>query len=210
MQMILGLSYAEKVSFFFGDDPITDGNGKIWSTLKLIRNDIKTCKDVEKEKGHDYLLFPQAMCLMVAVDLLGKMQAGNDKPGGSSKRFQDIIKILLPMEKYGNNIDKEIYAFRNALHHSYKMATEWKPENKNAENWRFVLVNESTLQNCIYHDTDKTIINLYFLHESIDIGMTKFQHILEKESDQTQRQNFLSMFDKHGWMPIGSVTITDS
>ena len=48
--MILSLTEDEKIAFFFGDEPKKYGNGVIWSTLKLIRNDIKTCRDMLRKR----------------------------------------------------------------------------------------------------------------------------------------------------------------
>lgn len=103
--MLLSLSYGEKVAFFFGTDPISlPTSGLVHSTLQLIRDDIATLS----RGGPGSLAFPRAMCLMVAIDLLGKMQAGSDRPGGVGDRFKGFVEFALDPSTYGSDIGRRI------------------------------------------------------------------------------------------------------
>jgi hypothetical protein len=108
--MLPNLNYGEKVAFFFGRTPINLPTGDFHSTLGLIRNDIATLS----LGGPNSLAFPRAMCLIVAIDLLGKMRTGSDSNGGVGARFRGFVEFALDPATYGSNIGTRIYEFRNA------------------------------------------------------------------------------------------------
>jgi hypothetical protein len=198
--MLQSLSYGEKVAFFFGTQPIRRPTVDLHSTLRLLRDDI----DALSKGGPNSLAFPRAMCLMVAIDLAGKMQAGSDG-GGVGGRFENFVQFALDPRTYGSDIGRKIYEFRNALHHSYRMHTEWKPDGLGGHiaSWQFGLIDNPGITWVTKNTSDYTIINLYRLHEEIERGLARFQQLLEKTADQPVRKNFENMFDKHGWMPVG-------
>ncbi len=136
--MVLSLNYNEKVAFFFGNTPY----GNCYSTLALIRNDINTMS----HGGENHLAFPRAMCLMVALDLLGKMMEGSDS-NGVGYRFKNFVKFALDPSVHGANIGDQIWEFRNALHHSYRMHTKWTPtgSGNHTASWQFRLIDAKAM-----------------------------------------------------------------
>lgn len=209
--MLQSLSYEEKIAFFFGRDPLRRPTADFHSTLGLIRNDIATLS----QGGPNSLAFPRAMCLMVAIDLLGKIQAGSDRTGGTGgvgDRFKNFVQFALDPATYGSDIGTKIYEFRNALHHSYRMHTDWKPDGLGGHiaSWQFVLIDAPEITWLTENKADCTIINFYRLHEEIERGIERFHQLLEKTTDQTARESFENMFAKHGWMPVGTMDLAAS
>jgi hypothetical protein len=196
------LDYAESVQFFFSREPFVDGDQKVYSTLCLILNDIQTCKDM------NILAFPRAMCLMVAVDLLGKMYNGCDKPRKEGERFTKWLKKFVP------NVDcDQIWAFRNALHHSYKMPTSWRPDgDKNREqNLRFRLIDapDRNWSTCLVKvkGEDLIFVNLSKLEDVILEGVGKYKDNSIRETDQKKQESFVDIYKKYGSLPIVNVAL---
>jgi hypothetical protein len=200
--MLPSLSYEEKVTFFFCREPLRQPTGDFHSTLGLIRNDIATLSQC----GPNSLAFPRAMCLMVAIDLLGKMRAGSDSIGGVGDRFRGFVEFALDPATYGSDIGRRIYEFRNALHHSYRMYTDWKPDGRGGHtaSWQLALIDAPKITWLTQDEANSTIINLARLHEGIEGGIQRFQQSLETATDRTARESFENMFNKHGWMPTST------
>ncbi|MDR3487165.1 MAG: hypothetical protein P4M05_19945 [Bradyrhizobium sp.] len=199
--MVLSLNYTDKIAFFFGNTP----HGNCHSTLALIRNDINTLS----QGGENYLAFPRAMCLMVALDLLGKMMEGSDSIGKVGDRFKNFVRFALNPTIHGNKIGDRIWAFRNALHHSYRMHTDWTPDGSGGHtaSWQFQLIDAKAVSWLTRDESSSTIINLARLHDESEAGFQRFQTLLASSSNVTQRQGFESMFTKHGWMAVGTLNV---
>jgi hypothetical protein len=199
--MVLSLGYNDKVSFFFGNTP----HGNCHSTLALIRNDINTLS----VGGENHLAFPRAMCLMVALDLLGKMNEGSDSLGQVGNRFKKFVQLCLDPATHGTKIGDRIWAFRNALHHSYRMHTDWTPNGSGGHtaSWQFQLIDANAILWLTKDESSSTIINLIRLHNECEAGFKRFHALLVSSSNVTQRQGFERMFAKHGWMAIGTLNV---
>ena len=200
--MVLSLSYDDKVQFFFGNTP----HGNCHSTLALVRNDIKTLSC----GGENSLAFPRAMCLMVALDLLGKMHNGSDANGEVGYRFKNFVEYCLHPCIHGTNIGERIWKFRNALHHSYRMHTEWTPNGSGGHtaSWQFQLIDTAAVPWLTQDQSNSTVINLVRLHNKCEEGFQRFQCLLASSSEVAQRRGFESMFEKYGWMSVGSLSVT--
>jgi hypothetical protein len=197
---VCGWTFDKKVAFFFGNTPTTVPTGRIYSTLAHILSDIRECAD----GGSNKLAFPRAMCLMVAIDLLAKMHAGSDT-NGVGQRFKDFTEYALQGTKFGTDIGQKIYGFRNALHHSYRLPTAWKPKGVSVNtSWRFRLVEEQSNPKLTWDTPDHcTFINLYKLQEEIEAAVNRFQSLVAGYSTPDDQRRFSSMFDKYGWLYVG-------
>ncbi len=196
-----GWSFDDKAGLFFGNTPTPVSTGLIHSTLTLIFCDIKKIANA----GSNKLAFPRAMCLMVAVDLLAKMHAGSDAKGEVGKRFVAFTEYALQGTKFGTDIGQKIYEFRNALHHSYRLPTAWKPNGVSVNTtWRFRLVEEQSNPKLTWDTPDHcTFINLYKLQEEIEAAVNRFQSLVAGYSTPGDQRRFSSMFDKYGWLYVG-------
>ncbi|GBQ90819.1 hypothetical protein AA23498_0991 [Acetobacter nitrogenifigens DSM 23921 = NBRC 105050] len=147
------------------------------------------------------LIFPRAMCLMTAVDLLAKMYDGKDEDKRAGDRFKDFIKFALPTEIYGEDIGATIYEFRNALHHSYQMPVP-KSNGKGMQRF-FSLIYEVDNHKVSTDLGSKILINFPALHKACEVGFESFKKRLETTNLLSTRQGFEEMFSKYGWMSIG-------
>ena len=197
---VCGLTFDEKVAFFFGNTPTPVLTGCIYSTLAHILSDIRECADA----GSNKLAFPRAMCLMVAIDLLAKMHAGSDA-NGVGRRFINFTEYALQGSKFGTDIGQKIYEFRNALHHSYRLPTAWKPKGVSGNSsWRFRLVEDQSESKLTWDTPDNcTFINLYRLQEEIAAAVGRFQSLVAGYSTPDDQLKFSSMFNKYGWLYVG-------
>lgn len=198
---VRALKFDEKVTLFFGKEPLSVTTGLIHSTLRIILNDINACA----EPGSNHLAFPRAMCLMVAIDLLGKMRSGSDSSNAVGLRFIAFTEFALQGPTFGIDIGEKVYEFRCALHHSYRMPTEWRPNgSKTKLSWRFRLVEDKTESRLTWDTPDKcTFINLYRLQEEIEAGISRFRSVVCGYTDPDDQIKFSSMFDKYGWLYVG-------
>jgi hypothetical protein len=197
--LVCGLGFNEKVAFFFGNTPTTVPTGRIYSTLALIFCDMRKIAVA----GSNELAFPRAMCLMVVIDLLAKMHAGSDTTGKVGPRFRDFTEYALQGTKFGTDIGQKIYEFRNALHHSYRLPTAWKPRGS-AASWRFRLIEEQSKPELTWDTLDDCIfINLYKLQEEIEAATQRFRSLVAGYSAPDDQLKFSSMFDKYGWLYVG-------
>lgn len=198
--LVCGLRFDEKVAFFLGNTPTPVSTGLIYSTLALIFGDIRKIADA----GSNNLAFPRAMCLMVAIDLLAKMYRGSDAQSEVGSRFIQFTEFALQGTASGTDIGEKIYAFRNALHHSYRLPTDWRPKGSPTKvPWRFRLIEEGSESLLTWDDTDCTFINLYQLREEIEAAIGRFHSLVAGYSTPDDRLKFSSMFDKYGWLYVG-------
>jgi hypothetical protein len=197
--LVRSMGFDEKVEFFFGATSKQVTTGHIHSTLALIVNDIRSCAEHESNS----LAFPRAMCLMVTIDLLAKMCRGTDIQTESGSRFIEFTEFALHGTKFGTDIGEKIYAFRCALHHSYRLPTEWKPKgSKTKVAWRFRLIEDHNEPRLTWDD-GCTFINLYRLHQEITGSIPRFHAIVSAYASPKDRKKFQSMFDKYGWLYVG-------
>ncbi len=190
---IKSLSFDGKVAFFFEDSPINHPLGRYHSTLSLILKDIEKCG----APGSNELAFPRAICSMVAFDLLAKMHAGSDNTGKVRERFTQFTQFALG-KRGRKQVGEKVYAFRNALHHSYRLASEWKRKGAVVD-WRFRLIDDINEQRLMWNYKQSTIINLPSLQKELCQGITKLR------SDVKQNK-FEPMFDKYGWLIVGNLS----
>jgi hypothetical protein len=148
---------------------------------------------------------------MVAIDLLAKIQAGSDSIGKNGDRFKAFVNFVLDPATYGSDIGL-IHKFRNALHHSYRMHTNWTPDGSRGHraSWQFGLIDSPTVTHLTWDTTDSTIINLHRLHKEVERGTERFHQFLKSSSDPAVHRNFESMFAKHGWMAVSRVNVNVS
>jgi hypothetical protein len=198
--VVHGLSFDKKVGLLFGNTPMGVATGLVHSTLALTLSDIKDCAP----PGSNKLAFPRAMCLMVAIDLLAKMCRGSDAQNEVGSRFIEFTEFALRGTAFGADIGEKIYAFRNALHHSYRLPTEWKPKGSTTKvPWRFRLVEKRSEPRLTWDDTDCAYINLFLLQEGIEDGIKRFNSLVAGYSNPDDQLKFSSMFDKYGWLYVG-------
>jgi hypothetical protein len=199
--VVHGLSFDKKVNLFFGNASMRVATGLIHSTLALTLSDIKDCAP----RGSNTLAFPRAMCLMVAIDLLAKMYRGHDAQNEGGPRFIEFTEFALRGIASETDIGEKIYAFRNALHHSYRLPTEWKPKGSTTKvSRRFRLIEEGSEPRLTWDTSDACIfINLYRLQEEVEDGIKRFHSLAAGFTDSDDQRKFQSMFDKYGWLYVG-------
>lgn len=190
------MTFTEQLTFFFTKKPRTIASGTYHSTLMLIRDDIECCAP----RGSNRLAFPRAMCLMVALDLLAKLHSGSDHQKEVGRRFIAFTDFALHHGNFGLCVGAKIWAFRNALHHSYRLPTSWRPPGLQSNvSRRFRLLEEREVEELTWDTDHETFINLFRLQKEIDVGIERFrEHVAA-----TGQKNFSGMFEKYGWLYVG-------
>jgi hypothetical protein len=141
---------------------------------------------------------------MVAVDLLAKMHAASDTPGHVGRRFIEFTEFALCGTSFGTDIGEKVWAFRCALHHSYRLPSSWKPKGSTTSvTWRFRLAEFIDDTRLTWDTSDSTFINLYRLQQEMEAGIRRFHTLVAARTDAAEQLGFSSMFDKYGWLYVG-------
>jgi hypothetical protein len=195
------MTFEQQLAFFFTKRPRKITHGTFHSTLILIRDDIKCCAP----RGSNQLAFPRAMCHMVALDLLAKLHSGSDAKGQVGSRFIAFTDFALQHGNFGSDLGTKIWEFRNALHHSYRLPTTWKPPGAPSNvSRRFRLLEDRRVRELTWDTADETFINLFRLQKEIAVGIKRFREHVAAYTAPTDQHKFSSMFEKYGWLYVGT------
>ena len=196
-----GFTYQQKVDFFFGDQPYSPNKttGETYrSTLHLIKKDLAELST----GGCNSLTFPRAMCLMVAVDLCAKLYRGNDQEQQAGARFRDFVNDFDIDPARKNDAGPMIWALRNALHHSYRMPTEWRATDGRQPR-RFRLIDNRDKYWVSSDQDEETFINLYVLQKKcLDAFAVFHDNSSPRRLENEKQEGLIKMFHKYGWLVV--------
>ncbi|WP_308721004.1 hypothetical protein [Komagataeibacter xylinus] len=139
---------------------------------------------------------------MVVIDLLSKMRFGDSGDYGQvGKRFKDFVNEFHNEENISIDIGVILYAFRNALHHSFNMATNVRLGDVDAYN--FCLISAPSDQRLLSVNSNVVKINFNALEVFVNNLIESYKtHILHCEND-AECDKFSVMLQKYGIMRIG-------
>jgi hypothetical protein len=190
-------SATSDVDLFFEDPANPHTTSRTYSTLHLLRRDIKTCLGInpntDDETGYQ-AIWPGTMAIMAGIDLLAKFLAGTDK-GQSGPRFKKFIaEYLGPISP---DEVETIYQLRNALMHSFGLYSE----TRKGKVYKFVLSakGDALVQK---RAGDNHWVDILTLHRRFEAAVVAYRADLKSNHDLQVR--FDKMFQKYGKVHISS------
>jgi hypothetical protein len=181
---------------FFFQVPLYIKNNEIeYSTLYILRRDIRTCfgfNPNDNSKIKYQVLFPGTMAIMAGIDLLSKFHYTdiNVKGNKVSDRFKKFVS------KYIDFANQEIlFQLRNSLLHSFGLYSKDKYGNE----YNFILnQNPTTLISST--DNKNYNISIVKLFEKFEESIISYK--LDLSKDNELQKNFDQMILKYGQIGI--------
>jgi len=180
-----------QIDFFFQEPTNLLEHQVSFSTLYLLRRDIRTCfgyNPNDNSRINYQALFPGAMATMAGIDLLSKfLCTDNNVPGNKSgDRFKKYVV------NYIDETNQEIlYQLRNSLLHSFGL---YSKDNQGKE-YNFILNNNSK-EFISFLDNKNYYISIVKLMEKFENSIHEYK--LDLSKDISLQNNFNEMILKYG------------
>ena len=183
------------IAFFFKKPEELDDQESSYSTLFLLRRDIRTCFGFNPDTNcviSYKALFPAVMAVSAGIDLLAKFACGVSEKVGP--RYKCYIEQYID-----KNYSEVLFQLRNSLLHSFGLYSESNSKGHKKKVFRFLL-NETGDRLVEQIDDERFCINIRLLWEKFEASIEVFHRDI-LESDELQ-QKFSKMFPKYGSIQI--------
>ena len=195
--------FFKKPTISFGRAGIVDTNpdftgsaGKLYSTLYLLRRDVKRCF-----KASEPIYWPSTMAVFAGIDLLAKLSTGTDV-GPIGTKFQNFVQQFMSL---GDSL--KMWPLRNSLMHSFGVdfhePVSTTGSDSSPRRFRLNAIDVppggtySTLFAIVTADVVE--VNIKQIREAFEMRINTYECVIRSTISE-QTSHFEPMYDKYGWI----------